>query len=165
MDASSAEQIAVRQAKAEEATDVAEILLRSRHANEPDIPKLVHSDHEVREWVATVLMNQCEVWVAEADGEIAGMMALREDWIEQMYVAPGHTSRGIGAKLIAIAQDRRPTGLQLWTFEANRRAQRFYERHGFVAVERTDGSGNEEGAPDVRYRWTHGSRKFERQDK
>ncbi len=30
--------------------------------------------------------------------------------------------------------------------------QRFDERHGFVEVERTDGSGNEERAPDVRYR-------------
>ena len=32
-------------------------------------------------------------------------------------------------------------------------AGRFYERHGFEAVEMTDGA-NEEGAPDVRYRWT-----------
>lgn len=30
--------------------------------------------------------------------------------------------------------------------------QWFDERHGFVEVERTDGSGNEERAPDVRYR-------------
>jgi hypothetical protein len=32
------------------------------------------------------------------------------------------------------------------------RARRFYERHGFVAEATTDGD-NEEGAPDVRYRW------------
>jgi len=32
-------------------------------------------------------------------------------------------------------------------------AQRLYERHGFVAVERTDGAGNEECEPDVRYVW------------
>jgi 8-oxo-dGTP pyrophosphatase MutT (NUDIX family) len=32
--------------------------------------------------------------------------------------------------------------------------QRFYERHGFIEIERTDGSGNEEQAPDVRYRWS-----------
>jgi GNAT superfamily N-acetyltransferase len=164
MDAYSAEPVAVRQATAEEANEVAEVLLQARHANEPDIPTLVHSDDEVRGWVATVLMDHCEVWVAEENSEIVGMMALREEWIEQMYVAPGHTSRGIGARLIATAQDQRPAGLQLWTFEANRRAQRFYERHGFVAVERSDGSSNEEGAPDVRYRWTESSKKSARQD-
>ena len=147
-----------------EGQSVAEVLLQARDVKEPDIPNLVHSDNEVRGWVATVLMDQCEVWVAVVDSEIVGMMALREDWIEQMYVAPGHTSRGIGARLIATAQDRRPAGLQLWTFEANRRAQRFYERHGFVAVERSDGSRNEAGAPDVRYRWTESSKKSARQD-
>ncbi|CAA9412428.1 MAG: hypothetical protein AVDCRST_MAG35-1509, partial [uncultured Quadrisphaera sp.] len=44
-------------------------------------------------------------------------------------------------------------GLALWTFASNVAAQRFYERHGFVAGDRTDGSGNEERAPDVRYAW------------
>jgi hypothetical protein len=32
----------------------------------------------------------------------------------------------------------------------------FYERHGFMAIEFTDGSGNEEKEPDVLYRWTKG---------
>jgi GNAT superfamily N-acetyltransferase len=164
MNAYSREQVAVRQATAEEANDVAEVLLQARHANEPDIPNLAHSDNEVRGWVAAVLMDQCEVWVAVVDSEIVGTMALRDDWIEQLYVAPGHMSRGIGARLIATAQDRSPAGLQLWTFETNRRAQRFYERHGFVAVERSDGSRNEEGAPDVRYRWAYSSKKSARQD-
>jgi hypothetical protein len=30
-------------------------------------------------------------------------------------------------------------------------AQRFYERHGFIAVERTDGSSKKEHEPDIRY--------------
>ena len=92
--------------------------------------------------------------MAEVADAIVGIMALNDDWIEQLYVAPAHTSRGIGSELVAIAQRRRPHGLQLWTFESNVRAQRFYERHGFVAVERTNGTGNEENEPDVRYRWS-----------
>ena len=46
------------------------------------------------------------------------------------------------------------TGLQLWTFQVNEAARRFYERQGFVAAESTDGSGNEERSPDVRYTWS-----------
>ena len=32
-------------------------------------------------------------------------------------------------------------------------ARAFYEKQGFVAVEFTDGTGNEARRPDVRYRW------------
>lgn len=38
-------------------------------------------------------------------------------------------------------------------FQLNDKARRFYERRGFVAVEFGDGTGNEEGEPDVRYHW------------
>ncbi|HEY1625475.1 MAG TPA: MmcQ/YjbR family DNA-binding protein [Streptosporangiaceae bacterium] len=56
-------------------------------------------------------------------------------------------------RLLDLAKRRRPGGLQLWTFESNVRARRFYARHGFTVEERTDGSGNEERAPDMRYVW------------
>ena len=44
--------------------------------------------------------------------------------------------------------------LQLWTFQRNAQARRFYEARGFVVVEQTDGAGNEEKEPDARYLWT-----------
>jgi hypothetical protein len=43
--------------------------------------------------------------------------------------------------------------LELWCFQANSRARRFYEARGFHAILFTDGAGNEERTPDVRYRW------------
>ena len=43
--------------------------------------------------------------------------------------------------------------LQLWTFQRNRSARRFYEKHRFQAMRETDGTGNEEREPDVLYRW------------
>ena len=81
-----------------------------------------------------------------------GLLVLDNEWIDQLYVEPGHTGRGIGADLVAVAKRERPTVLRLWTFEANVGARRFYERHGFVATGFTAGD-NEEGAPDVRYEW------------
>jgi hypothetical protein len=51
----------------------------------------------------------------------------------------------------------RPDGFQFWVFQQNERARRFYESHGAVAVEFTDGSGNDEKTPDARYRWTSSS--------
>ena len=42
-------------------------------------------------------------------------------------------------------------GRVVYTFQANAGARRFYERHGFVPVEFTDGQANEERCPDVLY--------------
>jgi hypothetical protein len=41
--------------------------------------------------------------------------------------------------------------IRLYTFQANAGARRFYERHGFVPIEFTDGQANEERCPDVLY--------------
>jgi len=86
-------------------------------------------------------------------GPIVAMMALTDEMVDQLYVAPGWTAQGIGSRLIGLAQSRRPNGLDLYTFQVNRGARRFYERHGFVEVASSDGSENEERQPDVRYAW------------
>jgi hypothetical protein len=58
----------------------------------------------------------------------------------------------VGSDLLQIAQGAFPL-LNLWTFQRNLRARRFYEVNGFVAVRETDGAGSEEKEPDVLYRW------------
>jgi GNAT superfamily N-acetyltransferase len=70
-----------------------------------------------------------------------------------LYLDVGWTGRGIGSRLLDHAKERMPGGFSLWTFQANDRARRFYERHGLRAAEFGDGSGNEEGVADVRYEW------------
>jgi hypothetical protein len=49
-----------------------------------------------------------------------------------------------------------PRRLQLFTFQRNERARAFYEARGFVAIGASDGSGNEEGEPDLLYEWVQG---------
>ena len=57
-----------------------------------------------------------------------------------MAVLPGHRNRGLGTRLLAIAQaEARARGLEtlsLLAFEQNRDAVRLYERNGFVVVDR-----------------------------
>src|SRR5881397_1048528 len=54
---------------------------------------------------------------------------------------------GCGFALLEHVTTVRPDGFQFWVFQQNERARRFYEAHGAVAVEFTDGEGNEEKAP------------------
>ena len=60
--------------------------------------------------------------------------------------------RGVGGELLQVAK-RAFNCLQLWTFQRNLGARRFYEAPGFELVEDTDGARNEEKEPDARYLW------------
>ena len=141
----------MRRARPEDAPAIGDIWLASFKATYAFPP--AHSDDEVRAWVADALLPETEVWIAEDALLPIGFLALGVRSIEQLYVLPARTGRGVGSRLMKLAQSLRPTGLELWTFQVNRAARRFYERHGFRAVELTDGAGNEERQPDVRYVW------------
>jgi putative acetyltransferase len=97
------------------------------------------------------------VMVAEVDGGVVGFIAIEREFVDHLYIAPGHQGRGIGDALLERAKQLRPSGLKLWTFQRNLAARKFYERRGFVAQEFTDGSRNEEGEPDVMYEWNPGA--------
>ena len=60
---------------------------------------------------------------------------------------------GAGTQLIDAAKTTGVGVLELWCFQANERARRFYEARGFRAIRFTDGADNEERMPDIRYRW------------
>jgi ribosomal protein S18 acetylase RimI-like enzyme len=149
----------LRRAGAADAAAVAEVWLRARRAAVPVVPAPVHPDAEVRQHFATVVVPEQETWLAEVDGVAVAMLALDGEEVDHLYVDPAWQRRGIGSHLVRLAQARRPVGLALWTFQSNLPARRFYERHGFVAVAFTDGSANEERAPDVRYVWHGGAGK------
>jgi GNAT superfamily N-acetyltransferase len=144
---------AIRRGGADDVRAAADLYLRARAAalGAGSIPAGVHDDDDVRGYFASHVVEDCELWLAEEDGGLAGILVLDGDMVDQLYVEPGRTGRGIGSALLAVAKRERPEGLRLWTFQSNAGAQRFYERHGFVAVRRTDGRDNDERAPDVLY--------------
>ena len=144
---------AIRRGRAGDARGAADLYLRAREAalRAGSIPPGVHDDDDVRGYFASHIVEDCELWVAEQDGALAGILVLDGEFVDQLYVEPGLTGRGIGSALLAVAKRERPQGLRLWTFQTNMGARRFYERHDFVEVRRTDGRDNEERAPDILY--------------
>ena len=143
-------EVLLRPATEEDAVTIADVHLASRRA--AAMPPPVHSDEEVHAWLAA-RVREDEVWVAEADGRVVAYARLTETWLDDLYVLPEDAGRGVGSALIELAKARRPHGFCLWVFEVNEPARRFYARHGLVELERTDGSANEERAPDLRVAW------------
>ncbi|EJK81962.1 GNAT family N-acetyltransferase [Rhizobium rhizogenes] len=117
----------------------------------PTLSGLHTSEEDVGFWSA-VVFKDCQIWGAEEGGRLVGVIAFLEDWIDQLYVLPEAQGRGIGTRLLEVAKAAYPS-LSLWTFQRNVAARHFYEKHGFLVVDESDGAGNEEKEPDVLYKW------------
>lgn len=134
--------------------DAGQVARLQRHVMRVSLPYLpdLHTPEEDLRFFSERLFQENEVWVAEADGQIIGYVAFKPGWVSHLYVHPDHQAQGIGPKLLAKAlEDGAPR--ELWTFQQNDRARRFYEARGFELIRLTDGADNEEKTPDALYRW------------
>lgn len=153
-DADLTAELTVRPATPADADAAAALLLEAREAAFPAMPRGVHPPDDVRRWLRSRFEAPAtELWLAEEQGAVVGLLLVEGDWLHSLYVAPARTGEGIGAMLLDLAKSRRPRRLGLWVFETNEPARRFYARHGFVEVRRSDGSENEEQEPDIEMAW------------
>jgi putative acetyltransferase len=142
--------VTLRAASAADADAIAALFSASRRVLS-FLPEL-HTVEEDKAFIREHVLREHRVTVAERAGRITGFIAEHDGWIEHLYVDPEALGSGVGSVLLADAKSRNRS-LTLWCFADNVRGRAFYERHGFSAVEFTDGSGNEAKAPDVRYHW------------
>ena len=85
---------------------------------------------------------------------IVGALVSSPRMISQLYVHVDYQNKGIGSMLLNLAKQDSDGSLRLFTFARNRRAQRFYEKHGFKMVRR--GFEKEWQLEDIEYEWTAG---------
>lgn len=132
---------------------LADVHLASRSAAGTAFPPGVHTDADVRQWVAAWDLTTYDVWVAVAGERVVGYARCTPSWLDDLYLLPRAQGRGVGSTLLDHVKAERPDGFGLWVFETNARARDFYGRRGFVELERTDGSANDEQAPDIKMVW------------
>lgn len=113
----------------------------------------LHTPEEDRWFFRERVFRTCELWGTFDADAMTGMIAFRDGWIDQLYILPEAQGRGLGTALVQVAQNAFDR-LQLWTFQRNAPARRFYEARGFALKRLTDGARNEEKEPDVLYLWT-----------
>ncbi|UWQ61793.1 GNAT family N-acetyltransferase [Leisingera caerulea] len=141
--------LALRPAAPLDAGAVGDILYRFQQDTEW-MPKLYTSAEVIS--FCGMMIDRGWVTVAERDGSIAGFLAQDGQEVCSLYLAPGACGQGAGKALLDEAKSSAPR-LTLRTFAANIRAQKFYQREGFAETGRGDGTGNEEGLPDIAYEW------------
>lgn len=134
--------------------DDAESIARRHHSTrETSMPYLpvLHTLKDGVEFFASVV-KQRTVQIADINGKAVGYCAYGDGWLDHLYVQPVYQGHGIGSELLKRAMTASDS-LQLWAFQKNVGAIRFYERFGFRLVRETDGASNEEREPDALYAW------------
>ena len=117
--------VVLRPAVTSDADNIARVM-RASLGSLPWMPMLHTPDADLAFISGRALPNQT-VTVAEAEGRIVGFIAVEGEWIEQLYLDPDWTGRGIGSRLLALATANMPVS-RLHCFQANDGARRFYER-------------------------------------
>ena len=143
----------IRRATDADVEGVADVFIAAR-ATMTYLPAL-HSEAATRAFIGSLVAEE-ETWVADRDGEVVGMAVIDGGWLEHLYVHPSRFGTGTGTKLFQQLAAEHPKGFQLWVFQQNVAARRFYERLGCALVRLTDGANNEEHLPDALYVWPGG---------
>lgn len=146
-------EICIRRMQNGELREVAALWRRSRLEALPALEeRLRHSGEDDLQHLFTIMTAGYEIWLAAESLEILGMMARKGDELDKLYVEPSEQRRGIGSLLLDKAKADSPSGIKLYTHQANSKARAFYEARGFQAT--TFGvSPAPESEPDVSYVW------------
>jgi ribosomal protein S18 acetylase RimI-like enzyme len=75
-------------------------------------------------------LEENQVWVADQQEKAVGFLAIRGDFIDQLFVHPDHQNRGIGKAVLEEACCLSQSRLYLYTFQSNRIRKAFYEKTG-----------------------------------
>jgi ribosomal protein S18 acetylase RimI-like enzyme len=142
----------IRRATRDDAAAIGALFVRARDEM-TYLPRIPDRD---RPLLGGRFLEQTEIWVAEIGGHVAGFAGVGRSELTHLYVDPPAQNRGVGTALLDHVKSLRPDRLELWVFQANEGARRFYERHGFRLVGLTDGAENMEREPDALYEWRAG---------
>jgi GNAT superfamily N-acetyltransferase len=136
--------------------DFEAVTLLWRRAREIAFPEFQrakgHTFEEDQAYFRDHILTENDVWVLELDGTPVAFMAIKEDFIDHLYVHPDHQRTGLGESLLAHARTLSSRHLWLYTFQSNANGRAFYEKNGFVAV-KFGVSPAPESEPDVEYHW------------
>jgi ribosomal protein S18 acetylase RimI-like enzyme len=144
---------AIRKFQPADEADVVEIWHRAGKAAYTFLPTWQAFTLEQAQWVfKNIIRPNCAIWVATLDERVVAFLAMKGTYIDRLYVDPPEWRKGWGTRLVNLAKQLSPSGLELHTHQANLAARALYERHGFRAV-KFGLSPAPESAPGVEYHW------------
>jgi len=133
MNITTASNIAIRVARADEYDEIARIWMESWVSTGLDTA----SDRllaNLRERIPREIENGWSLFVADDGGRLAAMLAVHvpKKYLDMLFVAPEYQGRSVGRTLLAFTRTLLPDEIWLRCVRENDKAWRWYEREGFV---------------------------------
>jgi GNAT superfamily N-acetyltransferase len=129
----------VRKARSEEADVLTDLAMRAKASWGYDAAFMAACRDELT--MTAARMAAWQVWVAEADGAVAGMIALNlQDGaeVEDFFVAPAFQGRGVGGALMGtLLEACRAAGVATLEVDADPNPEAIYARLGFRTTGRS----------------------------
>ena len=126
---------AIRDAKAKDASRIAEILVFSKRTHYRQIfqdDAFSFGELQVLSIAQNLLIRpkSLAAYKVYDDGFVKGLILLKGDEIAELYIDPFFEGQGIGTELMAYALEKilHP---RLWVLDGNENAIRFYQKQGF----------------------------------
>ena len=133
---------------------VTKLWRRAREIAFPDFQRRKgHSFEEDCAYFQNVILKENAVYVADTNSVVVGFLAIKDDFIDHLFISPDHQRQSIGTSLIEFARRLSPEKLWLYTFQSNVNGRAFYEKNGFVAI-KFGVSPAPQSEPDVLFEWT-----------
>lgn len=134
-----ADDITIRRARTDEAEALTRLALRAKASWGYDAAFMEACREELT--LTPAKMAGWQVWVAEAGGRIAGMIALnleRGAEVEDFFVEPAFQGRGVGGALMdQLLAAARATGATVLEVDADPNAESIYAKLGFQTFARS----------------------------
>jgi GNAT superfamily N-acetyltransferase len=126
----------IRPATRDDAPAISDVFVRARDEM-AYLPRIPEDDRPLLDgW----FLERAELWVAEEEGRVVGFAGVSGDELTHLYVDPPAQNCRVGTALLEHVNRLRPERLELWVFQKNEGARRFYKRHGFRLVRTTNGA-------------------------
>jgi GNAT superfamily N-acetyltransferase len=129
--------VTLRPAQSEDAPPVAEVWQTAWHdGHRGHVPDALIEARDPAYFSRRALELVEHVTVAVADGELLGVLIMKDDELQQLMVTAAARGRGVGALLLAEAERQVAVAghgeIWLAVVPGNTTARRFYESHGWV---------------------------------
>src|SRR5690349_10551984 len=142
------------------AEDFDAVTILWRVAREKSLPEFQNAKgyffYEDQNYFRDHILKENRTLVVETEQHPIAFMAVKEDFIDQLYVHPDYQKQGAGKALLDYARKLSPEHIWLYTLQINLNARAFYEKNGFIA-EKFGISPPPESEPDVEYHWRKGN--------
>jgi len=127
--------VSVRPARPEDAAVIADVWHRAwGDAHIGNVPEALHEHRRLADFQERVVPRLSKTTVAETADGVVGFVVVREDEVEQIFLAASARGLGVADALLQHAEGviaERFAVAWLAVVEGNARARRFYEKHGW----------------------------------